>query len=675
MRRVIFIMPAMPGGGAERVVTILSEYLVDQDYSVTICLMNRNQVDYQLPVKVLVDTRYINKCTGIIKSARRFCDLRSMLKKNKDAVFISFFSMFNIYLLAAGLGLKRRIIVSERLDPAKSIPAKKWLIVCRNILYRKATKIVFQTPDAMAYFDEKVRMRGVIIYNPIKDGLPERYTAERRKVVVSFARLEPQKNYPLLIDAFSLFVFKHPEYRLSIYGKGSCEDLLANKVKQAGLEDKVTLHGFDPDVHEKIRDCAMFVLPSDYEGLSNAMLEAMGMGLPCICTDCPPGGAKLFINNGINGFLTPVGDAYQMFEAMDQLADDPDLAGRISREAEKIKTQLSKNIICGLWEQIIADQARGEVSRMMHWLTQYIDKHKSRFVHVLNYKICRILPDTVFLRLNYRIRFGTKLNLKNPATFNEKMQWMKLYDRKPEYSKLADKYEVKDYIAKKIGEKYVVPLYGVFGRYGEIDFSRLPAQFVLKPTHTSGDVFLCDDKSKVDYDQLKRTINQWLRRQYYWVNREWHYKNITPRIICEKYLTNRSDTELKDFKFMCFHGEVKYCIVCANRKSSGGLTMDYYDMNWQHLPIKHAWPNNDSLFDKPKHFAEMVGMAKTLAKDMPFIRVDLYDTEEQPYFGELTIFPGSGYGPFSPNTYDYMLGSWIHLDIRQDALPVQRRMR
>jgi len=355
MISVIFIMPAMLGGGAERVVTLLSEYLVEQDCSVRICLMNKNQVDYELPAKVIVDTTYIRGCKGIVKSIRRLHDLRSLLRKNKGAVFISFFSMFNIYLLTAGLGLKRKIIVSERLDPARSIPDKKWLIALRSILYQKATKIVFQTPDAMAYFGEKVRMKGIIISNPIKDGLPERYEGARRKVVVSFARLEPQKNYPLLIDAFKLFINKHPEYKLSIYGKGSCEGQLVEKVKQDGLADKVTLHGFDPDVHEKIRDCAMFVLPSDYEGLSNAMLEAMGMGLPCICTDCPPGGAKMFINSGINGFLTPVGDTGRLFEAMDRLAVDADLAGSMSKEAEKVKSLLNKDIICGLWKQIIAD--------------------------------------------------------------------------------------------------------------------------------------------------------------------------------------------------------------------------------------------------------------------------------------------------------------------------------
>jgi len=310
----------------------------------------------------------------------------------------------------------------------------------------------------------------------------------------------------------------------------------------------------------------------------------------------------------------------------------------------------------------------------MRWLDQYVYEHRSRFIHVMNYKICQILPDPLFLRINFRIRFGMKLNLNNPESFNEKMQWMKLYDRKPEYSRLADKFEVKDYIAKTIGDKYIVPLYGVYNSYEEIDFSLLPERFVLKPTHTSGDVFLCADKNKIDYARLKEEVNKWLKRKYYWVNREWHYKNIRPRIICEKYIANPSDGDLKDFKFMCFEGEVKCCVVCANRKSPGGLTMDYYDMDWQHLPMMYAWPNNDGLIAKPKHFAEMVEIARMLSRDMPFIRVDLYDTEDQPYFGELTLYPGSGYGLFKPDTYDYLFGSWIHLDIEHSA-PAFRRVK
>jgi hypothetical protein len=303
----------------------------------------------------------------------------------------------------------------------------------------------------------------------------------------------------------------------------------------------------------------------------------------------------------------------------------------------------------------------------MSWLDQYIYKHKSKFVHITNYKICRILTDPVFLKISYRIRFGKNLNLKNPETFNEKIQWMKLYDRRPEYSKLADKFAVKSYVAKMIGEEYIVPLYGAYDRYEDIDFEQLPDQFVLKPNHTSGDVFICADKSKIDHALLRKEVSRWLKREYYWVNREWPYIYIKPKIICEKYIINKTDADLKDYKFMCFHGKVRFCVVCSNRKSPDGLNMDYYDMDWQHLPIMHAWPNSGGQIVRPVNYDKMVEIARILSKDLPFVRVDLYETEERPYFGELTLYPGSGYGEFKPETYDYLLGSWIDLGIKENT--------
>jgi glycosyltransferase involved in cell wall biosynthesis len=346
-------MPQLLGGGAERVVSILSEYFISRNHAVKICLFNANTIEYKFPEQVVIDTSMIRKKKGIIKSIYRFFDLRIMVKNNKETIFISFFSMFNLYLLASGIGLKRKIIVSERLDPQKSIPQKKWLFKLRNILYPIASKIVFQTQDALKCFPNIKEERKVVIPNPLKEGLPERYTGERRKEIVTFARLEPQKNYPLLIDAFKLFSNEFPDYTLSIYGKGSIEDQLKEKVKVEDLCDKIFFKGFESHIHEKIVDCSMFVLSSDYEGLSNAMLEAMAIGLPCICTDCPPGGARMFIKEGENGFLVPVRDVESMYMAMKSLAENDILRETISKNAVKIKDELNQYKICQIWEGII----------------------------------------------------------------------------------------------------------------------------------------------------------------------------------------------------------------------------------------------------------------------------------------------------------------------------------
>jgi len=266
------------------------------------------------------------------------------------------------------------------------------------------------------------------------------------------------------------------------------------------------------------------------------------------------------------------------------------------------------------------------------------------------------------------MKFGKKLDLMNPKTFNEKLQWLKLYDRRPEYIKMVDKYAVKKYIAETIGEAYFIPLLGVYNSYNEINFSALPNQFVLKPNHTSGDIYICKDKSAIDYVKLAKAVDTWLKRRYYWENREWPYKKVQPRIICEEYMVDESGVELKDYKIMCFNGEAKCCVVCANRASLHNVTMNYYDMNWELMPFEHtSYPNSGTLVPKPKDFDKMVEIAGKLSKDISFIRLDFYQTNKQLYLGELTLFPCSGYGKFAPDSYDYLLGSWIRLSGRKKA--------
>ena len=275
------------------------------------------------------------------------------------------------------------------------------------------------------------------------------------------------------------------------------------------------------------------------------------------------------------------------------------------------------------------------------------------------------VPGSLYLKIQYKNFIGKKLNLKFPETFNEKLQWLKLYDRNPKYTQMVDKYEVRKYIVETIGEEYLIPLLGVYDSFDEIDFDSLPNQFVLKPNHTSGDIYICRDKSQIDLCDLKRQVNMWLKRKYYWVHREWPYKNIKPRIICEKYMVDESGMELKDYKFMCFNGEVKCSFVCLNRNSSTGLNVDFYDMDWKPMPFKRHYPNSDTIISKPKNFDKMVKFAEKLSKDIPFVRVDFYETNGQLYFGELTFYPGSGFEEFTPEKYDYLLGRWIKLPAKK----------
>jgi len=303
---------------------------------------------------------------------------------------------------------------------------------------------------------------------------------------------------------------------------------------------------------------------------------------------------------------------------------------------------------------------------MQNKLIKGIKNPRLIFMYFLGFKICRIIPDSIYLKIKFRLKMMEKLNLNNPKTFNEKLQWLKLNDRKPEYKNMVDKYEVRKYIADKIGEEYLIPLLGVWDKFEDIDFEQLPNQFVLKPNHTSGNVFICKDKSKINYEKLKKEINSWLNRKYYWVHREWPYKNIKPRIICEKYMVDESGVELKDYKLFCFNGSVKCSFVGLNRNSSYGLNVDFYDLDWKLMPFERHYPNSGLIIPKPQNYDKMIKISELLSKDIIFVRVDFYEANGRLYFGELTFFPGPGFNEFTPESYDYLLGSWIKLPIDEN---------
>jgi hypothetical protein len=273
------------------------------------------------------------------------------------------------------------------------------------------------------------------------------------------------------------------------------------------------------------------------------------------------------------------------------------------------------------------------------------------------------VPDRFYINLQYKNFLGKKLNLQNPKTFNEKLQWLKLYDKNPLYTNLVDKFEVRNFIENKLGKEYLIPIIDVYNKFDEIDFDSLPNQFVLKCTHDSGGLVICKDKKSLDIKAVKDKINKCLKRNYYYIHREWPYKNIKPRIICEEYMVDESGVELKDYKFMCFNGKVKCSFICLNRNSINGLNVDFYDMDWKPMPFERHYPKSGEEIKKPKNFDKMVVFAELLSKSFPFVRVDFYEVNGQLYFGELTFYPGSGLEEFTPEKYDELLGSWIKLPI------------
>lgn len=295
-------------------------------------------------------------------------------------------------------------------------------------------------------------------------------------------------------------------------------------------------------------------------------------------------------------------------------------------------------------------------------LKYYLLNPSKLVLRIMNSKFSRILADKTYLKIYFKCKMGYKLNLKNPQTFNEKLQWLKLYDRNPEYTKMVDKYEVREYIKEKIGEEYLIPLIGVYDKFDDIDFDELPNQFVIKCNHDSGGLVICKDKGKLNIEETRKKINKSLKRNYYYSGREWPYKNVKPRIIIEKYMEDSNKSDLIDYKLFCFNGIPKIVLVCSERFSSSNMCNTWFDMNWKLIDMTESGHRVDSTISKPKQLKKMVELSKKLSKNIPFIRVDWYEIGDKLYFGELTFYPASGFEKFEPKEWNKKIGDMLSID-------------
>lgn len=267
--------------------------------------------------------------------------------------------------------------------------------------------------------------------------------------------------------------------------------------------------------------------------------------------------------------------------------------------------------------------------------------------------------DKQYIKILYKLIFGYTPDLDTPHTFNEKLNWIKLNDRKPLYTIMADKYRVKQYVANIIGDNYVVPCYGVYDSFDDIDFAKLPDQFVIKATHDSGGASVCRDKKAFDYKAAKKKIEQNLKRDYFLPNREWPYKDVPPKIIVDKYLDDHTGKELRDYKFWCINGEPLY-MYCTIKGEN--VFENFYDMNFKPVMIDHGFPRHSPEFEKPAEFELMKTLASKLAKGAPaFIRIDFFDVDGHVYFGEFTFYDWAGLRPFGDEKWDFKLGALIKL--------------
>lgn len=279
-------------------------------------------------------------------------------------------------------------------------------------------------------------------------------------------------------------------------------------------------------------------------------------------------------------------------------------------------------------------------------------------VYLNNRKIL-VFSDEKYIKFKYYLTFHKKLNLENPKTFNEKLQWLKLHDRKDIYTTMVDKYEAKQYIANIVGDEYIIPTLGVYKTFDEINFDDLPDKFVIKCTHDSGSVFVIKNKSEINKKKLKKIISKKLKKDFYITGREWPYKNIEPRIIIEEYIHDNKYADLRDYKFYCFWGKVKVFYITSEREKK--LKMTFFDKDGHFLDLKQAGDENNPKIELPNNLNKMESLAEKLSKNIPHLRVDFYEIDDKIYIGELTFCDGSGLGKFEPEIWDEKLGNMLDL--------------
>lgn len=338
--KIVFIIPNMTGGGTERVISLLSQEYIRMGLDVAIMQFAGYEHAYELDDKI-EDFSIAPKSSGNpIIMIRRLVDMRKYFKNNPDCLIFSFCVMGAVFSVMSTFGMKRYILVAERSSPdsCKQVRLRNWA-------YKRTNRITFQTQEGITYFPDWIKSKAIVIPNPIDAAIPKPYDGPRTKRIVSVGRLHAVKNHELLFDAFADFSKQFPEYELHIYGQGELEQELKEHAGHLKISDKVIWHGFRKDVTEEIKDAGMFISTSNYEGISNSMLEALAMGIPSICTDCPIGGARSYIEHGKNGLLIPVRDKDALTRAMIQIASDASFADKLSENAAGLRDKYSVNSI------------------------------------------------------------------------------------------------------------------------------------------------------------------------------------------------------------------------------------------------------------------------------------------------------------------------------------------
>ena len=298
--------------------------------------------------------------------------------------------------------------------------------------------------------------------------------------------------------------------------------------------------------------------------------------------------------------------------------------------------------------------------KKVHQLIKFVSDSDFRFLILSDLGFYKNMDDAKYLKKKYKAKFHRELDLENPQSYNEKLQWLKLYDRKKSYPLMVDKYAAKEVVASIIGNEYIIPTLGVWDKFDDIDFDILPEKFVLKCTHDSGGVFICKDKSKFDIKNAKKKIKSSLKKNFYYISRDWPYSQVKPRIIAEKYMEDSSGA-LRDYKCYCFNGTMRMIMIARDRFSESGTKVVYYDRDFNKIDVVWGHKTYNGNISKPSKFEEMIMLAEKLSVGIPQVRVDFYLVEDQIYFGELTLYDGGGFDVIDPYEKDLEFGKYIKL--------------
>ena len=350
--KILFVVDSLCGGGAGRVVSRIANELVNSNHDVAILPLFSKEITYPVSKKVHVFSNFSDALSVSVR--QRIKLIRRVACEFKADTVISFLSYINIYTILASLGSKWKTIISERNDPHLE-PKTKSIRLLRHILYPFANGCVFQTIDAREYFAKNITRKGIVISNPVSEDIPPRYKGIRKRKIVSAGRLTAQKNYVLAINAVARVLYKYPEYIYEIYGEGEERENLVALINKLGMENRILLKGHVDNLMECIRDASVFLLSSDYEGMSNSLLEALAMGIPTISTNHPIGGAKSLIKTGYNGILTPINDENAMIDALEYLITNPNIAEEMGERAERLREELSVQNITQQWLSFISE--------------------------------------------------------------------------------------------------------------------------------------------------------------------------------------------------------------------------------------------------------------------------------------------------------------------------------